>query len=107
MLYRSCKPLFGRFKAQTTSTKTPALASPTQAETASGVPPTDLRISAGSSRMKKNELAIFYVNFIEFLFFGEEHVQCPSSSSTVYFSFMMTSHLMLTISAPPDLMFFL
>jgi len=49
------KYLFGRLKAQSTSTKTPVLASPTQAETASGVFPTNLRISAGSSRMKSTK----------------------------------------------------
>jgi hypothetical protein len=41
-----------RLRAHTTSTKTPVLASPTQAKTASGVCPTNLRISAGSSRMR-------------------------------------------------------
>ena len=40
------EPLFGQLKAQTISTKTPVLASPTRAETASGVLPTNLRISA-------------------------------------------------------------
>jgi len=49
------KPVIGRLKSQTTSTKTPVLASPTQAETASGVCPTNLRISAGSSRMKSTK----------------------------------------------------
>jgi len=36
-------------------TKTPVLASPTQAKTASGVCSTNLRISAGPSRMKSTK----------------------------------------------------
>jgi hypothetical protein len=46
------KTLTERLRAHTTISKTPVLASSTQAETASGVCPTKLRISAGSSRMK-------------------------------------------------------
>jgi hypothetical protein len=43
----------GRLQAHTTSTKTLVLASPTQVETASGVCPTNLGISAGPPcRMK-------------------------------------------------------
>ena len=53
-------PLFGQIQAQTTSTKTPVLASPTQAETASEVCPTNLRISAGSSQpYEVNQVTIF------------------------------------------------
>ena len=45
-------PLFGRSRAKTTRTKTPVLAFHTQAETARGFRSINLRISAGSSRMK-------------------------------------------------------
>jgi hypothetical protein len=60
------KPLIERLREKNTSTKTPVLASPTQAETAVGVYPTNLCISAGSSRMKSIKWSIFYINFMEF-----------------------------------------
>jgi hypothetical protein len=68
MLGRRGEPLFGRLRAQTTSTKTPVVASPTQADMASGVCPTNLRISAGASRMKLTKWPYFNVKFIEFSF---------------------------------------
>jgi hypothetical protein len=52
MLGKGGKSLKERLRAQTTRTKTPVLFSPTQAGTGSGVCPTNLRISVGSSRMK-------------------------------------------------------
>ena len=59
----------GRLRAQTTSTKTPVLASPTQAETASGVYPTNLRTSEGSAEPHEvNQVIIVYVNFMKFRF---------------------------------------
>jgi len=48
-----------RLRAQTTSTKAPVPASPTQAETASGVYPTNLGISAGSSGIKSTNWQYF------------------------------------------------
>jgi len=53
------KPLLGRLGLETQPTNTPktlGLASTTQAETASGVFPTNLRISTGSSRMKTTKV---------------------------------------------------
>ena len=44
--------LYGALKRANYKHETPVLASSIQAETASGVRPTSLRISAGSSRMK-------------------------------------------------------
>jgi hypothetical protein len=49
------KPAIGRLEAETTSTKTPVLAFHTQGESASGARPTNLRISAGSSRIKSTK----------------------------------------------------
>jgi hypothetical protein len=53
------KPLLERLRAQTTSAKTPVLASPTQAETASGIFPTNLFTLAGSGRIKKTKWPYF------------------------------------------------
>jgi hypothetical protein len=58
--------LFVRLGLETQPTKTPKTASPTKAETASGICPTNLRISAESSRMKtKIKTVIFYRNFAQ------------------------------------------
>jgi hypothetical protein len=65
------KPLFGRLGLETQPTKTPktpGLAIPTQAETTSGVRPTNLLISAGSSRMKTTKPSYFTVTSRRFIF---------------------------------------
>jgi hypothetical protein len=57
-------PLFERLGLETQQQKTPkspGLASTTQAESVSEVFPTNLRISAGSSRMKTTKLLCFMV----------------------------------------------
>jgi hypothetical protein len=51
-----------------TSMKAPLLASPTQAETASGVCPTNLRISAGSSLMKSTKWSILHKLYEKFFY---------------------------------------
>jgi hypothetical protein len=91
------KPLFERLKAQNTSTKTPVLASPTQAETASGVCPTNLGISAGSSRMKSTKWSYFPQSKRNFVFCSQKYVWCSFSSSTVHFNFKITPHLKLQV----------
>jgi len=63
------KPRNEAIKSTNYKRKTPVLASPTQAETASGVYPTNLRTSAGSVEPHEvNQVIKVYVNFMKFLF---------------------------------------
>jgi len=72
MLFCRGNPLFGRLRARTTSTKAAVLASSTQVETASGFSPTNLpgRIEP----YEINQVAIFYVNFMEFVLWSQKYV---------------------------------
>jgi len=54
--------------------ETPVLASSIQAETASGVRPTSLRISAGSSRMKSTKWRYFKQTSWNFVFCPQKYV---------------------------------
>ena len=71
--------------------KIPGLVSSTQVETASGVCPTNLRISAGSSRMKSTELPYFIVT----------SRKCISRSQKIFFAFIFTfnchDYVMITL----------
>ena len=70
----------GRLKAQTTSTKTPVLASTTQGETASGVCPTNVRISAGSAVCSQPSENI-YVNFMKVRFLFSKYARTRTNTN--------------------------
>jgi hypothetical protein len=71
--------------------KTPGLASPTQAETVSGVCPTNLRITAGSSRMKTTKLSYFIVTSCNFIFRSQKYFFAFIFTSNCYDGVMITS----------------